>query len=73
MPTAYRRTRSVPGPWRAEEAALQLDSVPRRTAHLASWLRVLRSDSSAIFAAASKAQAATDFLFEHEIPQAVAA
>jgi len=45
---------------------LGISSVPRpdHAAYLNSWLRVLRADSSALFAAASKAQAATDFLAE---------
>jgi len=56
-------------------ARLGISAAPRpdHAAYLASWLRVLRADSSAIFTAASKAQAATDFLFEPEIAQAVAA
>jgi antirestriction protein ArdC len=47
-------------------AHLGISSVPRpdHAAYLASWLRVLRSDSSAIFHAASKAQAASDWLAE---------
>jgi antirestriction protein ArdC len=35
---------------------------PDHAAYLDSWLRVLRSDASALFTIASKAQAATDFL-----------
>ena len=35
---------------------------PDHPAYLASWLRVLRADSSALFHAAPKAQAATDYL-----------
>ncbi len=56
-------------------ARLGISAAPRpdHAAYLASWLRVLRADASAIFTAASKAQAATDFLFDHEIAQAVAA
>jgi antirestriction protein ArdC len=47
---------------------------PDHAAYLSSWLRVLRADSSALFHAASGAQAATDFLAEHAlITQAVAA
>ncbi len=47
-------------------AALGISPAPRpdHAAYLASWLRVLRADSSALFHAASKAQAATDFLVE---------
>lgn len=47
-------------------ARIGISAAPRpdHAAYLSSWLRVLRADSSAIFTAASKAQAATDFLFE---------
>jgi antirestriction protein ArdC len=47
-------------------ARLGISAVPRpdHAAYLSSWLRVLRADSSALFHAASKAQAATDFLAE---------
>lgn len=48
---------------------LGLPSEPRRdhAAYIASWLKVLKSDSRAIFTAASKAQAAADYLagFSH--------
>ncbi len=56
-------------------ARLGISAAPRpdHACYLASWLRVLRADASAIFTAASKAQAATDFLFEHEAAQAMAA
>lgn len=57
-------------------ARIGISAAPRpdHAAYLSSWLRVLRADSSAIFHAASKAQAATDFLFERAvIAQAVAA
>ncbi len=37
---------------------------PDHAAYLKSWLRILRADSSAIFHAASKAQAATDYLVQ---------
>ena len=45
-------------------ARLGISTTPRpdHAAYLASWLRVLRADSSALFHAASKAQAATDYL-----------
>lgn len=45
-------------------ARLGLSSAPRpdHASYLASWLRVLRADTSAIFTAASKAQAASDYL-----------
>jgi antirestriction protein ArdC len=45
------------GPW-------ELDSEPREdhAQYLASWLRVLKRDSKAIFTAASKAQKAADYL-----------
>jgi antirestriction protein ArdC len=48
-------------------ARLGISSVPRpdHAAYLASWLQVLRSDTSALFHAASKAQAASDYLAEH--------
>ena len=43
---------------------LAISNEPRRdhAAYLASWLRVLKSDKRAIFTAASRAQAAVDFL-----------
>jgi len=45
-------------------ARLGISATPRpdHAAYLASWLRVLRADSSALFHAASKAQAASDYL-----------
>lgn len=45
-------------------SVLGLSQAPRpdHAAYLSSWLRVLRADSSALFHAASKAQAATDYL-----------
>jgi antirestriction protein ArdC len=45
---------------------LGISTTPRRdhASYLASWLRVLRADCSSIFTAASKAQAASDFLAE---------
>lgn len=43
---------------------LSLAPRPDHASYLASWLRVLRADSSAIFTAASKAQAAADYLAE---------
>ena len=47
-------------------ARLGISTVPRpdHGAYLATWLRVLRADTSALFHAASKAQAATDYLAE---------
>ena len=47
-------------------ARLGISTVPRpdHAAYLNSWLRVLRADTSALFHAASKAQAATDYLAE---------
>jgi antirestriction protein ArdC len=62
-------------------ARLGISTVPRpdHASYLASWLRVLRADASALFHAASKAQAASDFLAEHanvsdtELRQEVAA
>lgn len=56
---------------------LGLPSEPRRdhAAYIASWLKVLKSDSRAIFTAASKAQAAADYLasFSESMDQAQAA
>jgi antirestriction protein ArdC len=48
-------------------ARLGISAAPRpdHASYLASWLRVLRADSSALFHAASKAQAASDYLAEH--------
>lgn len=47
---------------------------PDHASYLASWIRVLKADASALFSVASKAQAATDFLVEHAtISQEVAA
>jgi antirestriction protein ArdC len=45
-------------------ATLGLSNEPREdhAAYLASWLRVLKGDKRAIFTAASKAQAAVDYL-----------
>jgi antirestriction protein ArdC len=45
-------------------AHLELETTPRvdHAQYIASWLRVLRADSRAIFTAASKAQQAADFL-----------
>jgi antirestriction protein ArdC len=40
---------------------------PDHAAYLASWLRVLRADPSALFAVASKAQAASDYLTSHAV------
>jgi antirestriction protein ArdC len=55
---------------------LRISTVPRpdHAAYLASWLKVLRADSAALFLAASKAQAATDYLVEHaQVAQVAAA
>jgi antirestriction protein ArdC len=48
-------------------ARLGISTVPRpdHAAYLSSWLEVLRADTSALFLAASKAQAASDYLAEH--------
>lgn len=45
-------------------ARLGISTTPRpdHAAYIASWLRVLRADSSALFHAATKAQAATDYI-----------
>jgi antirestriction protein ArdC len=47
-------------------ARLGISAVPRpdHAAYLSSWLEVLKADASALFAIASKAQAATDYLAE---------
>lgn len=47
-------------------ARLGISATPRpdHASYLASWLRVLRADCSALFHAATKAQAATDYLTE---------
>lgn len=46
---------------------LGISSTPRpdHASYLASWLRVLKADASAIFTAASKAQEASDYLVDH--------
>ncbi len=57
-------------------AVLGISTAPRpdHAAYIASWLRVLRADPSALFTAASKAQQATDFLVALAAPlQEVAA
>jgi len=57
-------------------AHLGISAVPRpdHASYLSSWLRVLKADSSAVFHAASKAQAATDHLVERaSLPVGVAA
>jgi antirestriction protein ArdC len=50
-------------------AHLGISTAPRpdHAAYLASWLRVLRADPSALFTVASKAQAATDWLVAHAV------
>ena len=45
---------------------------PDHAAYISSWLKVLRNDTSAIFTAASKAQAAADWMHAHQPGQAVA-
>jgi antirestriction protein ArdC len=56
-------------------AALHLSPTPRpdHAAYLASWLRVLKADHSAIFHVASRAQAATDYLTSASVASVVAA
>lgn len=58
-------------------AHLGLSAAPRvdHAQYLASWLRVLKADASALFTMASKAQAATDWLVAHAsaLPLEVAA
>jgi len=44
---------------------------PDHAAYIASWLKVLKNDTSAIFTAASKAQAAVDWMYAQQ-PVAVA-
>ena len=50
---------------------LELPSEPRRdhAPYIASWLKVLKNDSRAIFTAASKAQAAADYLMSFAKPE----
>jgi antirestriction protein ArdC len=52
-------------------ATLGLSNEPREdhAAYLASWLRVLKGDKKAIFTAASKAQAAADYLQSLQVSQ----
>jgi antirestriction protein ArdC len=45
---------------------------PDHAAYIASWLKVLRNDTSAIFTAASKAQAAVDWMHARQPSRAVA-
>jgi antirestriction protein ArdC len=45
---------------------------PDHAAYISSWLKVLRNDTSAIFTAASKAQAAADWMHAHQPGQAIA-
>jgi antirestriction protein ArdC len=40
---------------------------PDHAAYIASWLKVLKDDPRAIFAAASKAQAAADWMHAHQL------
>jgi len=56
-------------------ARLGISAAPRpdHAAYVASWLRVLRADVSAIFTAASKAQTATDYLCQLAEPTSQAA
>ncbi|MFM9973542.1 MAG: ArdC family protein, partial [Beijerinckiaceae bacterium] len=44
------------------DLGLAYNARPESTAYLASWLKVLRNDTRAIFTAASKAQAAADWM-----------
>ncbi|MGH7039173.1 MAG: zincin-like metallopeptidase domain-containing protein, partial [Acetobacteraceae bacterium] len=39
---------------------------PDHAAYLSSWLKVLKNDTSAIFAASSKAQAAADWMHDRQ-------
>jgi antirestriction protein ArdC len=43
-------------------ADLSLEPRPDHAAYIASWLRILKNDKRAIFTAASRAQAAADYL-----------
>ena len=45
---------------------------PDHAAYIASWLKVLRNDTSAIFTAASKAQVAADWMHARQPRQALA-
>jgi len=49
----------------AEIGIPQSDDLTNHAAYLASWLRILGADPSAIFAAAAQASAAANFLFCH--------
>jgi len=46
---------------------------PDHAAYIASWLKVLKNDTSAIFTAASKAQQAADWMWSQQIAQAALA
>ncbi len=46
---------------------------PDHAAYIASWLKVLKSDTSAIFTAASKAQAAVDWMHAQQPAEVVEA
>lgn len=46
---------------------------PDHAAYIASWLKVLRNDTSAIFTAASKAQAAADWMHAQQTASQAAA
>jgi antirestriction protein ArdC len=46
---------------------------PDHAAYIASWLKVLRNDTSAIFTAASKAQAAADWMHARQTASQAAA
>ncbi len=50
--------------------SLQLPSVPREdhAPYIATWLKVLKNDTRAIFTAATKAQAAADYLTKFSAP-----
>lgn len=55
------------------DLCIRHDPRPDHAAYLASWLTVLKDDPSAIFTAASKAQAAADWMNAQQIPILAAA
>lgn len=55
------------------DLSIRHDPRPDHAAYLASWLAVLKDDPSAIFTAASKAQAAADWMNAQQIPIQAAA
>ena len=66
MPLLKRSSRKLPatgGCFLCNEVGIpQSDDLSNQAAYLASWLKVLQADPSAIFTAASQASAAVDFI-----------